>query len=176
MSCLRNRKTKVLFRYSNLPPSRRAMRHARALGQRKARARARQAATARPAIAHAASLAHVPLLPGAMCGRRAMAHTRAAAAAPATGDFRRPHRSSRTPGAVRSAANSRGFRREKNVLPTSVRVRGQDHARTSGSFLKRHFPLSNGGSPIEADPDCGRWTFGPPRPHAVAREQPPSLS
>ena len=96
-----------------LPPSRRAMRHARALGQRKARAR--QAGTARPAIAHAASLAHVPLLPRAMDvhgRRRAMAHARAAAAAPATGDFRRPRRSSRTSGAVRSTQNSCDFRRE----------------------------------------------------------------
>ena len=39
------------------------MRHARTLGQRKARAR--QAGTACPAIAHAASLAHVALLPTA---------------------------------------------------------------------------------------------------------------
>ena len=41
-----------------------------------------------------------------------MAHARAAAAAPVTGDFRRPRRSSRTSGAVRSTQNSRDFRRE----------------------------------------------------------------
>ena len=112
-------------------PSWRAMRHARTLGQRKARAW--QAGTARPAMAHAASLAHVPLLPRAMCGRRAMAHARAAAAAPATGDSRRPRRSSRTSGAVGSTPQTRDFRREKPLfhLCTCACAR---HAHTIGAF------------------------------------------
>ena len=127
----------------DLPPSRRAIRHARTLGQRKARAR--QAGTARPAIAHAASLAHVPLLPRAMCGRRAMAHARAAAAAPATGDFRRPHRPSRTSGAARSTTNSRDCRREKTFYPSLYAcVDKTTHAQVAAFFV-RHSPLSNRG-------------------------------
>ena len=59
----------------DLPPSRRAMRHARTLGQRKARAL--QTGTARPAIAHSASLAHVPLLSRAMCADDGPWRTRA---------------------------------------------------------------------------------------------------
>ena len=74
-------------------------------------------------------LAHVPLLPRAMCGRQAMTHARAAPAAPATGDFCRPHRPPRLSGASRSPTNPRGFRREHFFHPP-LYVRGQDHART----------------------------------------------
>ena len=120
-------------------------RQTRTLGQREARAR--QAGTARPANAHAASLAHVPLLPRAVCGRRAMAHARAAAAAaPAIGDSRRPRRSSRLFSAVRSPSKTRGSRREF-PRSTSVRVRAQGtHTQVA---RKRTLP-----SPIEG---CRDW-------------------
>ena len=104
----------------------RPMRHARALGQRKARAR--QAGTARPANAHAASLAYVPLLPRAVRGRRAMARAlllrrqpppRSAIPADPVGRRAPPVRSDRPPPQTRDS-------RRENPRSTSVRVRAQD--------------------------------------------------
>ena len=47
------------------------------------------------------------------------------------------------------------FVAKKNFQSTSVRVRGQDHVRTSGSLLRHFSPLQ---SPIEADPGIWRRT------------------
>ena len=79
-------------------------------------------------------LAHVPLLPRAMYGRRAMAHARAAAAAPATGGFRRLHRPWRA--TARSdrpqTTNSRGFRRETPSIRLCPCVDKTTHAQAEG--------------------------------------------
>ena len=66
-------------------------------------------------------------------------------------------------------SNSRGFRREKKLSTHLCACARRPFWQPSKAFSP---PLQS----IEADPGSGRWTFGPPRPQAVAREQPPSLS
>ena len=63
-----------------------------------------------------------------------MAHARAAAAAPATGDFRRPRRSSRTSGAVGLTPKTRDFRRETPSIRLCPCVDKTTHAQADRIF------------------------------------------
>ena len=122
---------------------------------RQRHARSQHAEAARLAAANATPRMH------AAHARRTQARgsgTRAAAAIPATGDFRRPHRSSRTSGAVRSTTNSRDFRRENlsAYLCTCAWTRPRTHKWAPS--CKALLP-----SQIEADPNIGRRT---PQKHA----------
>ena len=143
-------------------PSRRAMRHARTLGQRNARVR--QEGTARPAIAHAAS--HTPRFYRALCADDGPWRTcalqpppRSAISADDPVDRRVPPARSDRP---RTLVTFIARNLVSDHLCTCV---VQDHACTSGSLL-RHSPFSKRSGTHLRD---GRQ-FGPPRPRAVAPE------
>ena len=76
--------------------------------------RAQHAEAARLAAAHAAPRMHAA---HARCTQARGSGTRAAAAAPATGDFHRPRRSSHTSGVVRLTPKTRGFSHENPLYP-----------------------------------------------------------
>ena len=143
----------------DLPPSRRAMRHARTLGQRKARAR--QAGTARPAIAHAAS--RTPRFYRALCADDGPWRTRAlrqppprpAVSADPVGRRAPPVRSNRLPKLVTFVA-------KKNIPPLYGCVR---NARTHKWRVLTHTPLSN----RERGADTGRWSSQKPLLEQIQR-------
>ena len=140
----------------DLPPSRRAMRQARTLGQRKACAR--QVGTARPAIAHTAS--RTCRFYCALCADDGPWRTPRALQQPPPRPAISADPIDRRAPPVRSDRPqiSATFVAKKNFHPP-LYVRGQGHARTSCSFL-RHFPLSNRGGSRQREMDTNSGHHG----------------
>ena len=156
----------------DLPPSRRAMRQARTLGQRKACAR--QVGTARPAIAHTAS--RTCRFYCALCADDGPWRTPRALQQPPPRPAISADPIDRRAPPVRSDRPqiSATFVAKKNFHPP-LYVRGQGHTRTSCSFL-RHFPLSNRGGSRQREMDAnsdhpGRGRAPPTKGRAAATKE-----